>query len=95
LDAPQPVPLPDRSLAGWTSRIKEICETSSGCEDAPTSLSLSPRPFRAIDNDETLYDIASPFSEGFPEEMADMAEAEDAKQKKSILVKIEEQVPAV
>jgi hypothetical protein len=95
LHAPQPVPIPDRSFAAWTALIAEICKGSPDCENEPALSSPPPRRFGSIDNNETLRDVPSLFNEGFTEEMTDMAEAEDAKQKKSVLDKIEEQVPAV
>lgn len=95
LYTPQPVPLPDRSLADWAALINENRESYLACENAPVSLSPSPRRFGSIDNDETLLDVENLFSKGFPEEMIDMAETEDAMQKKSVLDNINEQVPAV
>jgi hypothetical protein len=73
LHAPQPVPIPDRSLAEWAALIAEIGETSPDCENGSASLSPPPRRFNSIDNNETLHDALSLFSEGFPDEMTDMA----------------------
>jgi hypothetical protein len=95
LHAPQSVPIPDRSLAEWTALIAETMETSPGYGNSPGSLSPPPRRFGSIDNDDTPHGDPSLFSAGFPDEMMDMAEAEDAKQRKSVLDNIEAQVPAV
>jgi hypothetical protein len=95
LHAPQPVPISDRSLAELAALIAEIAETSPDCENGSASSSPPSRRFNSIDNDEILHDALNPSNEGFPDEMTDMAEVEDAKQKKSVLDKIEEQVPVV
>ena len=96
LHAPQSVPIPDRSLAEWTALVAEAIETSPGYGNSPSgSLSPPPRRFGSIDNDDAPHDDSGLFSEGFPDEMMDMAEAEDAKQRKSVLDNIEAQVPAV